>query len=133
MTDACGFTPGASGSSDASFTYTFRAPWTWPKLSAAQRRVFSPIGTVEQRCTVITLALDAENAPGHRRQVGAVAHDRCVAERRVDLGGIGFEHQQCQAGEPLSEQFAVALRESVRDERIAQARAAPAPTRVPGS
>jgi hypothetical protein len=54
-------TPGASGSNEASLTYRFVEPWTRPKLSVAHRRVSSPIGAVEQRWTVITLALLAEN------------------------------------------------------------------------
>ena len=60
ITDPCGLTPGASGSSEASLTHTLRMPRTRPKLSAAQRGC-SPKGTVEQRWTVITVALFVAN------------------------------------------------------------------------
>ena len=56
MTEPWGLTPGASGSIEASLTQTFFIPRTCPKLSAAQRGC-SPMGTVEHRCTVITVAL----------------------------------------------------------------------------
>ena len=37
ITEACGLTPGASGSNAASLTHTLLAPWTLPKLSVAVR------------------------------------------------------------------------------------------------
>ena len=54
-----GVAPGALGSSEASLTKIRSLPNTWPNESAPQRPRCSPSGTVEQRCTVITLALVA--------------------------------------------------------------------------
>ena len=59
-TEPCGFTPGASGNMEASLTHTFFMPRTWPKLLAAHRGC-SPMGTVEQRWTVITVAFVVAN------------------------------------------------------------------------
>jgi hypothetical protein len=49
MIAACGFTPGASGRSDASLTRRFWNPQTRPKLSAPVRLRSSPMRTVEVR------------------------------------------------------------------------------------
>ena len=122
MTVACGLTPGASGSSEASLTHTLVVPTGPGRTVGRGRRRDRPIGTVEQRCTVITLARLAENvacivARSDRRRT-----TRCAAERRVDLGGAGLEHEQRQAGEAAAEQRPVATGQAVGDQRIAQAR-----------
>ena len=58
MTVPCGLTPGAVGSNEASLTQTLVVPCTRPNELAPHFSKSSPIGTVEQRWTVMTLALD---------------------------------------------------------------------------
>ncbi len=57
----------------------------------------------------------------HGCEVTSRADDRGASERRVDLERVGLEHQQCEAGQPTSEQVAVTPGEAIGDDRIAQA------------
>src|SRR5262249_4537418 len=78
ITEPCGLTPGASGSSEESLTCTLLVPRTRPKLSVAAVRS-SPSGAVEHRWTVITLARLALNVAS---MVARSARERTIGAPR---------------------------------------------------
>ena len=118
----CGLTPGASGSSDASFTRRFVKPHTRPKLSAPVRSRFSPMRTVDVRCTVIRLARLRESRVPPLHEVVGAARDDAAGHRRVHLGGARREQHLAEVQERAGEPAHVAVGQVVGDERRAEAR-----------
>ena len=114
-------------------TRTFVVPRTRPWLSAAERRSRSPNGTVEHRCTVITLARPAENVArivarsAARRTTGAPRYDGYTSVAPASSSS------RASRASPWPSSVAIAAGQAVRDERVAQpgtARTRPRPSLV---
>ena len=134
ITDACGLTPGASGSSDASLTRTLLGP-VHP-AEAVGGRASSSSPHRHRRAQVHR----HHARPARRRRCACSAarsrrppHDRRAAERGVDLVGAGLEHQQGQAGQAPAEQRPCRGGSAGRSRADRAGRAAPAPGPGPRS